>query len=374
MSGWRYIATRLNGDGTEVFLSWDVPLQGAAIVDDLSGPGGIAGNISPEIARLQTVDGDPVFLPWSTAIYAEKDGHIRGGAILADLSEDGPRLSLDCVGFSGYLQGQPYTGDLSKVGVDPLAMARELWAHKQKARGGNLGMVLDSTASTVRIGTAEKSTEFTTGTGEDVAFDSGPYVLNWWSTHDMGGEFDSLAASTPFDYQVVHAWSGETISHRMKLGYPTLGRRRDDLRFMVGENVFVVPKIEYSGDAYASEAIVLGAGEGRKMIRGTESTVSGRLHRAVVVEDKSLTTKQAAQKVAASEVKARLGDADIDELVVREHPHAALGSFSVGDEIRIDTRDGWSSGLSLWVRILSMKTEPDLNKCTLTVARVEKVT
>lgn len=371
--GWRYIATRLNGDGTETFLSWDVPLQGAAVVDDLSGPGGLTGSISPEVARLQTAEGDPVFVPWSTAVYAEADGHIRGGGILAELGEDGPKLSLDCVGFSGFLQGQPYTGDISRVGVDPLDMGRELWAHKQSMRGGNLGLVLDGTSSPVRVGTAEKSTEFTTGAGEDVAFVSGPYALNWWSTHDMAAEFDKLAAETPFDYQVVHEWSGETITHRMRLGYPTLGRRRDDLRFMVGENVFVVPKIEYSGGAYASEAIVLGAGEGRKMVRGTESTVSGRLHRAVVVEDKSLTSGEAARKAAVTEVKARLGDPDIDELVVHDHPHAVLGSFGVGDEIRVDTRPGWSSGLSLWVRILSMKIEPDLDRCTLTVARVEKV-
>lgn len=372
--GWRYIASRLNGDGTETFLSWDVPLQNAAVVDDLSGPGGITGNISPELAALQTLEGDPIFVPWSTAIYAEADGQIRGGGILSELTEEGPKLSLDCIGFSGYLQGQPYASEFSQVGVDPLDVARHLWAHKQGTRGGNLGLVLDPLNSPIRVGTAEKSTEVTTGAGEDTASTPGPYTLNWWSTHNMGAEFDKLAAETPFDYRVVHEWAGETIAHRMRLGYPTLGRRQHGLRFMVGENVFVIPKIQYSGGAYASEAIVLGAGEGRKMIRGTESTAPGRLHRAVVVEDKSLTSNQAAKKAALAEVHARLGDSDIDELVVHDHPHAALGTFSAGDEIRVDTRPGWSSSLSLWVRILSIKTEPDLNKCTLTVARVEKVT
>lgn len=372
-AGWRYLATRLNGDGTETFLSNDVPLQGAQLREDLSGPGGITGTISPEVAHLKTGDGEPVFVPWSTAIYAEKDGHIRAGAILADLDESGPNLSLDCMGFSGYLQGQPYNGDLSRVQVDPLDMARHLWQHKQGLAGGNLGLVLEGTKSPVRIGTEAEQREFTTSNGETVSFEAGPYTLAWWKTHDMGREFDDLAASTPFDYRVVHAWDGEAISHTLRVGYPTLGRRRHDLRFMVGENVFTVPQIDYSGDEFASEVVVLGAGEGRKMVRGSAPRVTGRLHRAVVVQDKTLTSKKTADAAAARELAARLGDADVDEITALDHPHAPIGSYDVGDEILVQSRQGWTDDLNLWVRILAITTEPEKNHSVLTVARVEKL-
>lgn len=366
-TGWRYLAFRLNGDGTETPLSYDVPLQEAELLDELSGPGGIQGFIAPELERLKAADGDPMFRPWSTAIYAEKDGHIRAGAILADMPEDGPKLGLDCVGWTGYLQGQPYTGDLSRIQVDPLEMARHLWQHKQATKHGNVGLQLDSTTSKVRVGTEEKDVKFETGAGEDVEFKTGPYLLNWWQTHDMGKEFDDLALNTPFDYRVDHEWDGERVVHRLRLGYPTLGRRRTD-RFMVGENVRQVPGVDYFGNEYASEVIVLGAGEGRKMIRGpVVNAKPGRLHRAKVVQDKSITSKAAARAAAERELARSLGEADISEIEV------PLGPVQPGDEILITSPKGWTRDLNLWVRVLAVRTKPATNRSVLSVARVEKV-
>ena len=65
--GWRYIATKLNGDGTETVLDWDLPIVQPSFTDELSGAGGMSGTIAPEIARLR-VDGEPIFVPWSTAL------------------------------------------------------------------------------------------------------------------------------------------------------------------------------------------------------------------------------------------------------------------------------------------------------------------
>jgi len=370
---WRYLAYRMNGDGTETLLSNDVPLQGVSLRDDLSGPGGINGRVAPEIARLKTPGGDPVFLPWSTAIYAEKDGNIRAGAILVDLLENGPTLDLDTVGLTGYLGGQPYGGNGSWVQVDPLTMARHLWDHQQARPAGNLGLTYDTTTSPVRVGTKAESTKFTTGNGEEVSFQTGPYTLQWWKDHDMGKAFDDLATETPFDYLVTHAWDGERIKHHLRLGYPTLGRRRHDLRFVLGENIFEHPPIRYDGDAYASDVVVLGAGEGRKMIRGGDSRTTGRLHRAAVVIDKTLRNKKSADTIAAHELASRIGDEDLDTLTVQEHPNAALGTFSPGDEILVQSPAGWSKEIYLWVRILSIVTEPEKNQATLSVARTDRM-
>lgn len=371
---WRYLARRLRGDGTEEPLIGNVPLHGATLREDLSGPGEIRGTIEPEIAHLQTSEGAPIFQPWSTAIYAEKDGRLRAGGILTGFKEKGPNLSLSCVGFSGYLQGQPYDGSRSEVDVDPMDMARHLWEHKQAKKNGNLGLVLDGTKSPVRIGSPLERVEFVTEAGEEVSFEAGPYTLQWWKTFDMGREFDDLAASTPFDYRVSHEWEGENIAHRLHLGYPKLGRRRHDLRFMVGENVFTTPEINYDGDDFASEVVVLGAGEGRKMIRGTAPRVTNRLHRAVVVQDKSLTSSKAAEALAARELSERLGDADVSQIVVPDHDHARIGEYDVGDEILLQSRQGWTDRLDLWVRILAITTTPERNHNTLSVARVEKAT
>lgn len=395
--GWRYLAFRANGDGTETLLSNDVPIQGGAVEEDLSGPGELRGSIAPQLARLQTSTGEPVFQSWSTVIYPEKDGHIRGGFILVDLIEEGPVLQLDTVGFSGYLAGQPYTEDRSWVQVDPMTIVRHLWAHQQWRQNGNLGVTVDTTTSPVRLGTPQESVKWgeiteaqwnslralgwkgKAGDKEERLYPpheddaTGPYTLQWWKDHDMGKVLDDLALETPFDYLVDHTWDGERVDHFLRLGYPTIGQRRQDLRFMLGENVFTEPQLRYDGDNYASEVITLGAGEGRKMIRGGDDRVTGRLHRAAVVIDKTLRNRKSADAMARLELLARLGEADLDTLVVQEHPHAPLGSFRPGDEILVQAPAGWSGPLELWVRILSVSIRPDTDEATLRVVRTDKV-
>lgn len=493
MGKWRYIATRLNGDGTETFLSYDVPISGCQVTDVLSGAGGISGTITPEVASLKDESGNPLFLPWSTAIYAEADGHIRGGGILSGLEERGADLSLDAVSFTGYSNGMPYTGRESYSNADPLDIVRHLWAHLQQAAQGNLALQLGDATTQVRIGkpdTPEYAAAFAADeeaqTAKDQAeanFDAAkaqadldkafafeavgapltakskvikqptppgggnatsehlwidedtnvlhtfngsdwvvanqahlplvetavaskaaqdaaaevrtaaraaasatstalsdvnegkaePYVLSYEKTHDVGKEIEDLSIETPFDYRETHAWDGDMIRHGLQFGYPDMRARRRDLRFVVGENVAVAPQLDYDGEAYASEVMVLGAGTGVKMVRGDAARTTARLRRVAVVEDKTITTTDRATSIAQAEVAQRSGEVDINELIVWDHPHAPIGSYTVGDEILVTTREGWTSRLSLWVRILSITITPESGTTSLRVARVEKV-
>lgn len=365
MSDWRYIASRLNGDGTETFLDYNVPLGGAQIVEDLSGPGQISGSISPEVNRLQE-DGRPLFEEWGTALYAEKDGIIRGGAIITDLEEDGPTLSITSTGFTSFLSGRPFLHYLRETGIDPLDVIREMWRHTQAWRGGNLGLTIDGTKSKVKLGTPVDPED-----GE-----TGPYELARWKTFDMGAEFDTLAEETPFDYRVDHKWDGERITHHLVIGYPELGTRRPNLRFVVGENVREVPKLKYGGDDYASGVLLVGAGEGRDMVTQIADQVPARLSRIVVVEDKTITTKKRALAAAEAEARLRVGLADFGEdLVISEHPNAPVGSYTVGDEIGVTTaKKGWTDGQTVWVRILSKTLDPATGTTRITIIRTEKVT
>jgi hypothetical protein len=493
VGSWRYIATRLNGDGTETFLSYDVPISGAQVTDVLSGAGGITGTITPEVAVLKDENGNPIFLPWSTAIYAEADGQIRGGGILSGFEEHGPDLSLDAVSFTGYANGMPYTGRDSFTNSDPLDLVRHMWGHMQLAARGDIGMNLDGTTSKVRIGkpdTPEYAAAFAadeeaqtvkdqaeadydaakeqadldkvfafeavgatltakskvikqptapgggnassenlwvdedtnvlhtyngsewvaypdqsvmglvnTAVASKAAQDAAavvrtaarkaaseassalsdvsegkaePYVLSYEKTHDIGKEIEDLSVETPFDYREVHRWDGDTIRHELKFGYPDIRARRHDLRFVVGENVAVAPQLDYDGDAYASEVLVLGAGTGAKMVRGDATRTTTRLRRVAVVEDKTVTTTDRAKAIAAAEVAQRSGDVDIQDLLVWDHPHAPLGSYTVGDEILITTRQGWTNQLSLWCRVLAVTITPESGTTALKVARVEK--
>lgn len=367
MKRWRYLARRLNGDGTESYLHNDLPLSDVDLDRELSGPGAFSAVLKPEFYGLTGPNGAPLFVPWSTAIYCELDGVIRRGFLLTDVTDNGNSLSLPGVGFTGYAQGQPFHDEYSGIQVDPLDVVRRLWNHLQGKPAGNLGLVLDGTKSTVRIGKPEQKSN----TGEE-----GPYVLGWWVTKDIGREIDELATTTPFDYVEEHAWVGDTenISHRLRIGAPTIGSRRQDLRFVVGENILERPKIEYSGDDYATGIIMLGAGEGRKTVRGTsvEPGAPGRLRRVLTLEDKSLTTAAAAARAADRERRIRTGDPSFKQFEVRDTPNTPLFSYDVGDEIQVLSKGGWNDGLDLWVRIIGVATDPQNMTDTISCIRSER--
>lgn len=371
---WRYFATRLNGDGTENLIATDLPLNVDSFTHTLSGPNAMSARIDFEVAYLKDEEGRPILKRWETAIYAEKDDVIRWGGILTDVEEDGQRLALTVQGFVAYAYGQPYLDERQWIQADPLVIARHIWEHLQSFDGGNLAVVLDETTSPVRVGTETEDVEFETGEGNQVSFEAGPYKLNFFSTHDLGGEFDSLAEATPFDYAEVHEWQGETIRHRIRLGYPALGQRREDLRFVVGENVHTDPVVEQDGDEYASEVVVLGSGEGRKMVRASaEVNERDGLRRVKVITDKSAASKPRAKAIAKAELQARIGAENVSTITVLDHPSAPLGSFSVGDEIRIQgSGKGWNGDLYLWVRILEITTQPGAESASLRVTRAER--
>ncbi len=376
MAGWRYLAQRLTGTGAGEFLDFALPLSNVQISRELSGPSRLTATITPEIGRMRGDDGRLLLEEWGSAVFPETEGQIRGGFIVVHSEMQGEQWQLDCIGYAGYPQGMPYTESIFFVEADPMDIARHIWDHLQAQRGGNLAVVVDSIKSPVRIGERLEQAEFDTQAGP-VSFEAGPYKLTWYQTDDLGKNFDDLAKQTPFEYDEEHAWAADgstQIDHRIRLFYPRKGRRRDDLRFAIGENIQVIPTLERDGDEYANEVLALGAGEGRDMIRAQAANPDGRLRRVAVVTDKSARSERAARDVAGVELAARQVLDDIREVVVSDHPHAPLGSFDTGDDILIQGDLGWTD-VMLWVRVLSITMSPERPyQARVGVARVDAVT
>lgn len=378
--GWRYFATRLNGDGTETLIHPDLPLEDVTVETVLSGDNAVQGKIEPVFRSLLGPDGNPLLREWSTAIYAENDGDIRGGGILTHSGMDGPSWALEATGFTGYGRDMPYTGSGYKgIKVDPLDVARVIWNHIQAQPGGDLGLEFDTTdtGGKVTIGTELKQVEFDTQSGP-VSFEAGPYKLNWYTNHDLQGDFDDLAEETPFDYREKHSWRADgTIKHFVEMGYPRLGRRRDDLRFVHGVNIFDPVNIDRDGEIYASGTMVLGAGEGAAMIKSIKeppTRPANRLRRIAVVVDDSIKSRKKAESRADAENAWRRTLEDLDSFVVVDHPNARLGAAQVGDEIRVEGQGDWI-GVDMWVRILSIAVQPaNGNVAEYRVARTDKLT
>lgn len=200
------------------------------------------------------------------------------------------------------------------------------------------------------------------------------YRLNWYETHDLGSEIDSLSANTPFDWHLTQRWEGDEIRHHIRLGYPKLGRRRDDLRFVVGENIHEPPSLERDGTQYANEVLVLGAGEGASMIRATAfRRDDGRVRKVAIVSDPSIKDVQSAQKLAQVELAKRYNIENISEVVLVDHPHARLGEVDLGDEIFVEGDIGWVE-IDSWCRVVGRTMSPDnSNAQVLTLMRSDRI-
>ena len=376
MSDWRYIAQRLNGDGTGTLLDTDLPLSDVTITKVFSGPASIQATVTPAVRRLLASDGDPILEEWSTAVYADNGGSELVGGIVDSMTKAGPAFGFGARGFSGYLAGMPYDGSIFFVEKDPLDIACHIWDHVQGKPKGNLGLRIDRKTKTGKqIGQELKQVEFDTQAGP-VSFEAGPYKLNWWETLDLGKNLDDLANDTPFDYREWHRWNSTRtdIEHYLDWYYPRIGRRRDDLRFVLGENIIPVPTENFDGQDYASEVWVNGAGEGRTMFRGLALRQGEkRLRRPQVVEDKSLKSIRAVQARAQRELALRLGRGDIASVVVSDHKHARIGSWMEGDEVRVQGDGPWGD-FDLWCQVLSTTITPaDPTNVTVNLLRADKI-
>lgn len=325
-------------------LDWAVPLTGTDTTRVLSGPGGLDGSL-PEGYGL------PV-LEWGSALWVEDSGTFHGGGIVTTVEHQDRSIRVGCTGVTGYAGGMPWLAPREDlIDVDPLDIVRKVWAHVQGEPGGDLHLTVDATTSPVRVGEEERDVEFETSEGEDVSFQTGPFRLNPVDTQDLAKTVDDLAADTPFDYLEHTFWDGENIRHRLELGYPRVGVRRTEMRFDTTMNLSVLPSLGFDEDEYASDVLLVGAGEGREAITSHIPSEPSRLRRVAVMADKSIRSKSAADRAARDALTRRTTAGEIGDLVVVDSPAAPIEEIGPGDIIHVTGPLLTGAVLDHWVRV-----------------------
>lgn len=357
---WRFVATRvLTGE----VLAWDLPLADPALSRRLSGPQSLSASISPaivsELVNTRHTDGLPVLDPVSTAIWAEEGGLIRGGGVLWAPSRQGATYTLDCSGFTSLLHRQVLEREFSYVQADPLDIVRDLIGHVQSQPDAGFGITVDATTSPLRLGTPEEDVEFTTGEGEDVSFTAGPHRYQPFELPNVGAEIDALAGTEPgFDYLEHDEWDGEVVAHRLRLGYPRLGRRRTDLLFDSDVNLTGDEPQVSDGDSYANHLIGIGKGSGRSMLTTSIPRRDGRPRVMAVEQFKGLGTRTLLDKITRTRAETRAVMSSVQSVTVRNHPAAPLGSWEIGDDVLVTVRGDWGT-VEQWSRIVGDTWRPD---------------
>lgn len=369
MSKWRYIAQRAT---TGEFLDMELPLHRDELSWDLSGAGSLRGTVAPDVGALRLDDGRLLLEEWGTLIYAEADGIIRWGGIVISSKFDGANWSVEAAGFSSYPHGLPYEGEYSEIQVDPADVVRHIWQHLQSHPDGDLGVVVTGSTDR-RIGTEPRDVEFTTDGGETVAFEAGPYTLEWWEAPDCGAEIDSLVSETPFEFTEHHEWDGDEIRHEIRLGYPRIGRKRTDLAFVQGDNVTSVVAPELDGDDFANAVLGLGAGEGKGALQRSTAVRDGRLRRTHVYTAKDVSSVSRMDARIQSELQRRQDLLTITEVTVQNHANARIGAWSLGDDVLIEATLPWLGDVAIWSRIVGWTLITE-NTAKLSLARSDSFT
>jgi hypothetical protein len=355
---------------------WDLPLVRAEITWTLSGPTVIKGNIEPENWAIveERVDA------WATWLDVEENGIIRASGIIQPVAIDDETFEIEAIGVAGYPQGMPFMSELSEIKFDALDAVRRIWAHLLSYPDAEpLNVELSQNTCGLLLGTpATVKTDAsgyvqTDASGNPEMNDPKPYELNWWSDVDCGREIDQLAKTVPFDYVENPQWSPDRdrVIHRIELGFPRVGRLRDDLRFVLDENMVAAFVVREQPGTYASQIVVRGAGEGRDGIRGYAGTrTPRRLRRVTVITDKAVMTGERADARAADELRRRQSVLTVGEIVVHDwHPNAPIGSFGLGDDIVLQAPISYLGDIKLIHRITAYTWTPEEGTISLQLAR-----
>lgn len=334
-TGYRYIAQHaLTGE----VLHPDLPLTDVEYGPELNGPGALTASLAPRFGRTRP----DIMDEGNTLLYVEREGHLRWGGVLWQVTPEDRTLSLEAAGWSSYLQRRhdihgEYDGRGPYVYADPCQVIRDIWAYAQSLPDGDLGVAVDPTVSTAKVGTP-----------------ADPLKSAWWEEPVLGDAVDDLVAAVDSpDYSCDTQWGSDgSIRRRLRLGYPRLGTRRTDISFTSGVNILNSPAVPRSADEFAQTVIATGAGEGRSKRRHVDSVRDGRLRMETVLALPDVKGTDVLARRATAERTRRQLRGTVEQISIRpDHPAAPLGSFQVGDDVFTTVSNDWIDFAS-WMRIV----------------------
>ncbi|MEU2558433.1 hypothetical protein ABZ626_03660 [Streptomyces longispororuber] len=355
---YRFITARaLTGD----VLAWDLPMSNVEFGPSLSAAGSFSGEVAPRLATLVRTQVDA----GDTWLYVERDGRLMWGGLVWRATPEGSALQVEAAGPGSY----PYRrhdlhGNLNGrgpyVNADPCRVIRDVWAYLQEQPDGDLGVLVDDTTSKVQVGTPGDR-----------------YSIDWWEAPVLGDVIeDMVQVEGGPEWTETVSWTGEKPRHRIRIGWPRLGTRRRDLAFTTGVNIIESVAVEYDADEAAQVVIGLGAGEGRSRRRTIDAVRNGRLRLEHVLE---VASEKGADRLAArarTERIARQVTGEVTEITVHDHPAAPIGSWQIGDEVRVRVHDDWAD-YDMWSRIISYQIRPgaeDSERAVLQLRRADRFT
>ncbi|MFB7312990.1 hypothetical protein [Streptomyces sp. NPDC056192] len=327
---------------TGQWQSLALPLQDLEYGPELNGPGTLTGKLAPRLLSQ-----NPTLIdPGTTLIYVEAAGQLQWGGLIWHLEMTGDVLELEAASWSSYLQKRRdldgnYGGRGPYVNEDPCNVIRDIWTYAQSITDGNLGVVVDSTTSSAKVGTPAE-----------------PLKSLPWEKPVLGDAVDDLVSgdATP-DYTCSVEWNGTTPKHRVRLGWPRLGARRTDITFSSGVNIIEEPPVNMAADEYAQVVIATGEGDGSAKPSEIAAIRNGRLRLEYLLDIPEVKGRDILASRAAAELTRRKNLGSVDQITIRDTSAAPFGSWQVGDDIYTRVHNAWTDYVG-WRRITGWTMQP----------------
>jgi hypothetical protein len=277
-------------------------------------------------------------------------------------------LTLEVTGPIGYAKGIPWLENYNPPAPTILAVVQRVWAHLESYDNAMLGIDIVDTpgAWTGDHGGIEgNGPRLLPGFGFDgnaLSFDFYAMFVRPGDFLDCGDTISGLARDMPFDMFEEATGSGGSYAKTIRLAYPMGGVKHQDLLFEIGDNVLSATLADEEEIGPASDVIIRGWLPGRitdakvtdeDMSWGRDET---RFRRVVMEEAVHIDSGERAAAYAKRRLQKRHIPKYFNKIIIDpNHPNAELGSFKVGDSIRIVAANfPWKGELDDYHRILSI--------------------
>ena len=330
---------------TGEWLSTALPVQDLEYGPEVSGPGSLTGRLSPRLVSSNPTLADP----GTTNIYVESsDREIQWGGLIWDVRVQGNDYVIEAASWSSYLQKR-FDMDGQHGGRGPYAytdrceVIRNIWDYAQGVADGDLGVIVDDTTSTSKVGTPAE-----------------PYTSYWYDVKSLGDQVDELVGdqATP-EYTCTTAWNADRtdVIKRIRLGWPRLGRRRTDIEFSSGVNIIEDPEATMAGDDYAQVVLATGAGDGSAKLRQISAVRNGRLRLEAAASYPEVNGNDILAQRANWERAWRQTMGTVGQITIRNTTAAPFGAWQVGDDVYTRIHNAWTS-YTAWCRVTGWTIKP----------------
>lgn len=342
MTTYRYLLADLR---TNAILA-ELPFTGVQFSQSLNAIGTLSATLEITDLTESAMNIMAGTIPGRTAIYVDRNNSLIWGGIIwsRSYSSSSQRISINAREFLSYFEHRVINSDLGYTSVDQLTIAQQLLINAQGAGAGNIGIQVGSETSGVTIS------------------------KNYYA-YELKGVYSALSdlsrSSTGFDYRIDVDYDGSNNPIKvLKLGYPRLGTVYSATN--INAPVFEFPAgnvIEYSwpedGSQVANVLYTSGAGsnEGKLISNQTNTTYqsAGWPILEATANYSDVTDQTLLTNLAAGQLAAVVYPPTTLQIVAPANQNPEVGSFTVGDDVRIRIRDPrFPNGLDQTMRLVSL--------------------